>query len=304
MSSSMGRCSYARVRRRGELSRRTFLPNALFPLLLFIFLLSSCDSSFDPVVQDQAEFYGVFGFLDTAADTQFVRVSPLRETLEPSGELVVPQVVSTHLATGEQTVWQDSIVVLDDGRRGQLFFAQVAVNPGDTYRLEVRGPEGEVTRAVTEVPSRLRIAPQPIARGFNQRWVQRVTLLGQPLLPYQVTMFYEMTPPGAEAPIRLSSFFLGDALSTAGVQVIVNLEFDREEILNRLSLPQIDSTIVLNSINLEIEEVSAEWGRTDTAEAPGNVENGFGSFASVARYTISWTLDEAALRRIGYRAPG
>ena len=58
------------------------------PLTLsLILVLAACDNSFEPINEEPTDFFAIFGFLDTAADTQFVRVSPLRETLEPSGDL-------------------------------------------------------------------------------------------------------------------------------------------------------------------------------------------------------------------------
>jgi hypothetical protein len=257
-----------------------------FLVLTLLFALASCDSSFDPIAPEKTDFFAVFG---------------LRDTLEPSGEPEAIQVVSTRLATGAEVVWQDSLIRLDDGQPGRLFFATIPVEPGDRYQLEVRGAGGAATRVVTQVPPRIRIAPQPIAPGFNQDWAQRVTLLGQALLPFRVDLSYAVTPPQAAEPVRLTAFFLGEAPSPSGVQVVVNLEAHREEILTRLGLPHTDSTVVLNSLSLEIDQVSAEWGRVDTAEQSGTVENGFGTFASVARYTVAWTLDASDLRLVGYK---
>ena len=272
--------------------------------LSLLLVLAACDDSFTPVSEDKTDFFAVSGFLDTAADTHFVRVSPVRETVAPSEEPEVIQVMTTHLATGAQTVWQDSLVLLDNNRTGRLFFAQIPVGPGETYRLEVRGAEGEMTHAVTRVPPRIRLAPGPLVPGFNQRFAQRVTLLDQFLMPFRADLIYEVTLPGSDEPVTLTSFFIGTAPGPDGLQVIINLEFHREEILTRLGLPRTDSTVVLNRIGLEIEQLSAEWSAEDTPEVSGPIKNGFGFFGSVSRYTASWTLDAADLKRLGYRAPG
>ena len=277
-----------------------FLPLALSLLLV----LAACDDSFNPVSEGKTDFFAVSGFLDTAADTHFVRVNPVRETLAAPQEPRAVQVTTTHLATGTQTAWQDSLVLLDNGQTGQLFFAQIPVEPGETYRLEVRGAEGEVTQAVTRVPPRIRLAPGSLASGFNQRFTQRVTLVDQRQAPSQLNLIYEVTPPGADEPVTMTSFFIGTEPGPNGVLLTINLEFHREEILTRLGLPRTDSTVVLNSIGLEIEHLSAEWDIEDTPAIQGPIENGFGFFGSVARYTARWTLDPADLNRLGYRAPG
>ena len=71
--------------------------------------------------------------------------------------------------------------------------------------------------------------------------------------------------------------------------------------LRRLGLPPTETAVTLHSLGLEIEQLSDEW---QTPDVPMNIENGFGFFGSIARYTVSWTLDAEDLRRLGYRAPG
>lgn len=289
---------------------RTLLPssilhrrssNSIFlPLTLFLILvLAACDNSFEPINEEPTDFFAIFGFLDTAADTQFVRVSPLRETLEPSGDLAA-RVSSFLIGTGEEVAWQDSLVVLDDGEAGLLFYAQLPVEPGDSYRLEVRGDDGEVTRALTQVPLRVRLDPGPVTMDFNDRLAQQVTLVDLQRVPRSMNILYRVTPPGATdtVTVRLPLFVFSS--SSGSIVVRVPLETDREEVLSRLQVPQHDSTVVLHSLGLEIEQLSGEW---ETPGAPVNIENGFGFFGSVARYVETWTLEAADIRQLGYTPP-
>ena len=147
----------------------------------------------------------------------------------------------------------------------------------------------------------LALSPASLSMDFNRRLVQRVTLLGQPRLPRNVRVQYEVTPPGAAAPVTLTVPFVSEGLTTPqGVEVIVNLAADREEILRRLDLPRIDSTVVLHRVGLEVEQLSAEWAQP---EAPVNIENGFGFFGSVSRYVASWTLAAEDAAQVGFRTP-
>ncbi len=270
------------------------------PLTLsLILVLAACDNSFEPINEEPTDFFAIFGFLDTAADTQFVRVSPLRETLEPSGDLAA-RVSTLSLGTGEEVAWQDSLILLDDGEAGLLFYAQLPVEPGDSYRLEVRGDDGEVTRALTQVPLRVRLDPGPVTMDFNDRLAQRVTLLDLRRLPRSMHVLYRVTPPGAidTVTVRLPLFVFSG--TSGGIVVRVPLETDREEVLRRLQVARRDSTVVLHSLGLEIEQLSDEW---ETPEAPVNIENGFGFFGSVARYVETWTLEAADIRQLGYKPP-
>ena len=87
----------------GTTPSRRWLPFSLSPFLLLtlsLFLFAACDNSFEPINQEPTEFFGVFGFLDTAADTQFVRVSPVRETLELFPETLTASALTTIVGLG------------------------------------------------------------------------------------------------------------------------------------------------------------------------------------------------------------
>ena len=285
----------------GERARMLpFLLSPSLPLTLSLFLvLAACDNSFEPINEEPTSFFAVFGFLDTAADTQFVRVSPLRETVEASGGLAA-RVSTRTLGTGEEVVWQDSLVALDDGEAGLLFYAPLPVEPGDSYQLDVRGDDGEATRALTQVPLRVSLDLGPVTTDFNDRLAQRVTLLGVQRVPRSMNMLYRVMPPGATdtLTIRLPLFVFGG--SADGIVLRVPLEADRDEILERLQRLQRDTTVVLHSVGLELEQLSDEW---ETPNASVNIENGFGFFGSIARYVETWTLEAADIRALGYTPP-
>ena len=208
----------------------------------------ACDNSFEPIADEQTDFFALFGFLDTSADTQFVRVNPLRETLESSGETGEVKVSSLHLRTGAYVTWQDSLIRLDDGRPGLLFYAVLPVAPGDAFLLEVQGGPGEVTQASTQVPSPVRLDSGPLGLDFNRKLSQRVTLLDQKALPRDLRLRYEVVPPGEIDPVPFTFPVLESGFPTSrGLEVVVPLESDRGEILRRLGVPQIDSTVVLQS---------------------------------------------------------
>jgi len=280
---------------------QTGLVGSVAYTLALVLFLGACDNTFEPISSNKHDFFAVYGYLDTAADTQFIRVSPLRDTLEPVPGAYSALASTTQLATGDQVAWQDSNIVLDDGQPGLLFFATLAVTPGTPYRLEVRDAEGAVTRAVTQVPPRASVDPTPVSMDFGQRFVQRVTLRDQTVEPYRLRVRYEVTPPGADEPVTISMPFFHAGLATPnGLQYVLSLELDREEVLRRLGVPSTDSTVVLHRVGLEIEQLSEEWR---TPDLPVNIANGFGFFGSIARYAETWTLEEAEVVRLGYKPP-
>ena len=275
-------------------------PPSILPYLL-LFLFAACDNSFEPISETGTDAFAVYGVLDTEADTQFVRVSPLRNRLALDAAAAQPTVTSTELATGRQVVWQDSLVQLDDGTTGLLFYMTRPVAPGEAYRLDVQGSGPEVTSAFTQVPPSTGIVLGSVRRDFNRNFIQKVTLPGLRRSP-STTVLYRVRPPGASEPVLLHlPLFSAAEPVPDGLELTVQLELDRETILQRLGLPRTDSSVVLLDVGLEVERLSEEWA---TPEMPRNIENGFGFFGAIARYVETWTLDAATLEEIGFRPPG
>lgn len=276
-------------------------PTWIMLSLLLTFGLGACDNTVEPIVENETDFFAVYGFLDTDADTQFVRVSAVRPTLEPGPGSVQAIVESFVLSTGNRVRWQDSLVRLDDGQPGVLFYAPMQVHPGEIHRMEIRRTDNATTRAVASVPSRILLDVAPMQEDFNQRFVQRVTLLDQRRLPHSLHIRYRVSLPNAAEPETIVlPFFTSFNATSRGIELIVHLENDREEVLRRLDLPPFDSTLVLHSVGLEIEQLSEEW---DTPETALNIEHGFGFFGARARSIERWTLPDTTLLRLGYTPP-
>src|SRR5690554_2310724 len=108
-----------------------------------VVVASGCaDPVFDPIPDSDLHF-SVFGVLDATADTQWIRVSPLRASITHSGEVLDAVVTLEHLGTGEVIELSDSLVSfessLDDGTSvvRQNFWTDHPIEAGATYRLAV-----------------------------------------------------------------------------------------------------------------------------------------------------------------------
>ncbi len=277
------------------------LPIRVASLLLPALMLGACDAAFDPVTESETAFFAVYGFLDTAADTQFVRVSPLRPLLEVAADPPVPRVSTTLLETGERVAWQDSLVRLDDGAAGLLFFARFRAHPGSRYRLEVRRADDGLTQAVTRVPPSPTLRTGVVTRAPTGDFVQEVTWTGLTRRPADATLRYHLVRPGAaEAEVVTFTFNETGMPAPDGWTFTVNLSQDRFAILNLLDRPPLDTTIALLGLDMEIRERSEEWLRPD---APLNILNGFGFFGAVATFARGWTLDSTATVQVGFALP-
>ena len=115
-----------------------------------------CESEFEPFETSDAAL-SLFGYLDVAADTQWVRVSVLRRGVgadEPGGVAVTLE----HLGTGERTALRDSVFRFDNGGVVHNFWTDRRVEPATAYRLTAVRPDGATAAARFETPP---LFPEP-----------------------------------------------------------------------------------------------------------------------------------------------
>lgn len=123
------------------------------PLVLLLALaLGACDAAFEPGVEG-GPAVALFGTLDGRQSRQALRVQVLGEPLVGPPEALPVTVTSTELASGRTTTWRDSLVTLADGGQAHVFVAELAVQPGETHRIEaVRERDGARSTAAVRLP--------------------------------------------------------------------------------------------------------------------------------------------------------
>ena len=141
-----------------------------FALLTGVLLAAGCDTSFEAFEETDLA-YSVFGVLDAAADTQFVRVGPVRDsTFVGSSGDIGARVTSTNLTTGETVVWEEGVFRLgtDDSLRVHTFTTTADLAPETTYRFTVEREEGGAT-SVAEVTLPPAFPPPAIRNAPDRR---------------------------------------------------------------------------------------------------------------------------------------
>lgn len=270
--------------------------------LLFLLFLGACSDAFDPLTEAETDFFAVFGFLDTSADTQFVRVSPLRAVLNEQSTGDGISVVSTVLSSGEQVVWHDSLVQLTNGQTGLLYYAEkMTLQDDEIYRLDVRGPGEQVTRAFTRTPAFFPLQVSPPVRSATS-FTQIVTWEGLQTRPAQARLSYRIQRPNAAAPDTLIVPYQDPGRpAEEGWSFSISLSQDRLALLEMLERSPDDNSVVLLDIHLEIEQRSEEWQRIN--QPPLNITQGFGFFGAVARHGQTWTLEPSVATQVGFALP-
>ncbi len=122
---------------------------AVFAALILV--LGGCETAVDPF-QESDNYFSIGGVIDASADTQFVRLTPLRRSVSTPAEPIDALVTTTDLSTGQITVWHDSVFTLHPEGIAHNMWSAFDFKPGHSYRLEARRTDGAAATAVIALP--------------------------------------------------------------------------------------------------------------------------------------------------------
>ncbi|MEX1213014.1 MAG: hypothetical protein WEA36_09230 [Balneolaceae bacterium] len=121
-------------------------------------LCTSCDTTFEPMQENDQYHFSVYGYLDVAADTQWVRVTPVRDQLRPTGEPLDAVVTLENLSNGETIVMNDSLIQTL-GETVPIVWTTKKIDPDTPYEMHVQGTEQRESQAEVHTPNEI---PTPI----------------------------------------------------------------------------------------------------------------------------------------------
>lgn len=287
-------------------------------LLVSILFVMGCEESVNPFVEED-RYYTVFGYLDTAADQQFVRVIPLRTDFANLGNSTIDAMVTTfEVETGQTTLWQDSLITYDDGSVGHVFHAPFQPIPGWTYDLTISRSDGIQSSASTTIPLITGVElDEPtisVAAVF-----QKVRWSNIDFHPFRVEVWYRFLNSSPSLPFLTAVLPYGNVDDKYGQvvdgdkwEVLVRLTDDKDDVTRELGLSD-SSEPFLMSVGMRLTITDDSWRPPDgvfdreVLVQPGtfsNVNNGFGFFGSLNQYSFEWTLSPEITSLIGYTYPG
>lgn len=134
-------------------------------------LLSGCDQSVDPLTQSDRHF-SIYGALDASADTQWIRVMPVRVGVLTDSGSIDAHVTLEEIGSGRTTVLKDSLFKYaspDPDRIEHLyahnFWTTDPIAEGETYRLNVQRSDGVTASALATIPRTINGAVVSISQG-------------------------------------------------------------------------------------------------------------------------------------------
>lgn len=119
---------------------------------LFIFI-TSCDQDFQPLESNDRYFFSFYGLIDAGADTQWVRITPIREQAELMSDGSELRVTLENLESGQKIVMKDSLFIR--GRHVINFWTNEPVKHNQTYRLRAELPSGEISDVTVTTPEEM-----------------------------------------------------------------------------------------------------------------------------------------------------
>ncbi len=296
-------------------------PALLTFLLSVVLVLSGCETSVDPIVGTEKAF-SLYGVLQPRADTQWVRVYPIKEQLRPTPpDSLDVTFRSTELERGRSTVWHDSLIREDDGRYAHVYWSRTPIAYERTYRLEVT-ESGGTTRVEVPVPEPAGLAlREPQAEAAPVIVPVHVTRSVPRLINLEVEYYVQYDraenvagndPPTARLRV---SYDGAQGQIDGGWVVPVDLSEDFQVLRERLVNADLWNSsvgLVMRNMTLRLEVVNEAWnppgGEFDpnVLVEPGamsNVRNGFGFVGAGYQLKKQWTPSVEVLEKAGWTNP-
>jgi len=135
---------------------------AIVGLALVTLVASACENAFEPFRTDSNLHFSLFGYLNASADTQWIRVTPVRRSVFTTPGNLDATVTLERMGSGESVVLRDSIFRFavagpDEAASSWAhnFWTDVPIAYGETYRFSVRSGDGTETTVLVPMPEDL-----------------------------------------------------------------------------------------------------------------------------------------------------
>lgn len=250
---------------------------------LFFFsliLLAGCNPSFDPLQENDKYHFSMYGTIDAAADTQWVRIGPARQDINESPDPQGIRVTLEHIQSGKTVTMNDSLVT---SKNFLNYWTTMDIENEQTYRItaERDGKSSHVTITTPkEIPSPHMIQNER-PRGYNVYIDDTV----EHIVDVQ-SVWYLTFNGDSESIRRIYRYGRREPLKHSGVFGGTYFTFsNHEEELGQIEQSSGNGEVSVERVQFFIAAAGPEWneeipGIDDLEyflnEAASNVENGLG----------------------------
>jgi hypothetical protein len=262
-------------------------------------LAAGCDYPLHPYRDNSDAPFSMVGYLDLKADTQWVRVMPVRQNLLLDPAPIDGVVTLEQAGTGRVVTLNDSVFGFSDPRIDGVayahnFWTTERLEPGTTYQLRAVRSDGASTTALVEMPPDLRFSYLNDAvdePGFVFLLFRAGNVLSVDVLHTMMSLIggsVGMNPvwePAGKVAVRqnppIPTTEPGVLATTADAKgLLPGALFDVGRLEIRIVAARSDWPYLPDLSDLEV---------TLPGTMPSNVEHGFGFVGGVSTWTIPFT---------------
>jgi len=109
--------------------------------ILSLLIIDSCDPAFNPLAGSDKYDFSIYGYLDATADTQWVRVMPVRDSLFFSPRPINASVILKDNQSGRRVTMHDSLFQYYQHRYAHNFWTTMKLLPDRSYTLIAKQPD-------------------------------------------------------------------------------------------------------------------------------------------------------------------
>jgi hypothetical protein len=264
--------------------------------LAFIIILAisvfACNDSFEPLKENNNAFFSMYGFLDASADTQWVRIAPVRDQIEMTADTPDVQVTLEDVETGNTVVMNDSLSQLRNGVNILNFWTTQDIELGGSYRLEAERSDEASSSVTITIPES--VPSLKIFYGGNNGCSARVNILNEEPLADVQTVWHVRIQSGdfiRKRTVRFSHRSGADDLSPESYRILLNILRERGDLLLPAGKKEITGIDIFAASGGPdwIEDISSiddlEYALPDGLS---NVDNGLGYVIGIASTTIPY----------------
>ncbi len=276
--------------------------SVLYVLLPFSFslltLLASCNEPFNPMQQNNLYPFSIHGYLDASQDTNWVRITAVRDSLFlDSPEPLDAVVTLEHLESGHTVKMNDSLFrYIPANTYAYNFWTDMNIEPEQTYRLNVRRSDGVVSSITVTLPSEFTdpyfmAGTRPFRVGVDTLFIRNVQYLADVEVLYHVVFHV----PRGDVPRILSFRHLSDTLANGSIhgrQVRINTGPHFAAFAGMDPLTILKRKVKVSSAGPDWLNFSAlDKNLISLPEGTSNVEGGTGYLIGIVSNTIEWPME-------------
>lgn len=263
-------------------------------IIFFMIYSSGCEETFEPLQENDQYAFSMYGTLDLHADTQWVRVMPVGESLiptnpEPNGN----EVTITREAAGDTFVMSDSLFRFGGNAYVWNYYTTENIQPNEVYTIRTEAPDGQQSWVNVTTPS---VLPVPEVEYSEEDEIGVITGSSvEPLVTVEFRYLVQaLTDMGCAPETEIILSHLNDVFVDQEGNYRLSVE-NKSAIAGELGV--YESSFIVNKREVVVISASEDW--PDISElndeeivlpdAVSNVENGTGVVAGIARRLVEIT---------------